>query len=180
MRRNFILGGLVAAIALGIWAVSSGAAFQLANSTATSTTRGTEQVAWECNGDAKLCPDGSSVGRTGPQCEFRACPSADATFARVETYLGGRDGGLYLTINPREVVSDSRCPKDVQCVWAGTVEVRAAVETKVAHGEHIFKLGEPITVGDLSVTLVEVRPSTAEEAKNPENSYWFVFELRKQ
>jgi hypothetical protein len=27
-----------------------------------------------CTTEAKLCPDGSSVGRTGPNCEFAACP----------------------------------------------------------------------------------------------------------
>lgn len=27
-----------------------------------------------CTMDAKLCPDGSYVGRTGPNCEFTACP----------------------------------------------------------------------------------------------------------
>lgn len=27
-----------------------------------------------CTQEAKLCPDGSSVGRTGPNCEFKACP----------------------------------------------------------------------------------------------------------
>lgn len=27
-----------------------------------------------CTMDAKLCPDGSAVGRTGPNCEFAACP----------------------------------------------------------------------------------------------------------
>ncbi len=27
-----------------------------------------------CTKDAKLCPDGSSVGRTGPSCEFAPCP----------------------------------------------------------------------------------------------------------
>jgi hypothetical protein len=27
-----------------------------------------------CTLEAKLCPDGSSVGRTGPNCEFAACP----------------------------------------------------------------------------------------------------------
>ncbi len=31
-----------------------------------------EQVA--CTADAMLCPDGSYVGRSGPNCEF-ACPS---------------------------------------------------------------------------------------------------------
>lgn len=27
-----------------------------------------------CTMDAKLCPDGSSVGRQGPNCEFAPCP----------------------------------------------------------------------------------------------------------
>ena len=30
-----------------------------------------------CTQEAKLCPDGSYVGRTGPKCEFAACPSND-------------------------------------------------------------------------------------------------------
>jgi len=28
-----------------------------------------------CTQEAKLCPDGSYVGRTGPNCEFAACPA---------------------------------------------------------------------------------------------------------
>src|SRR3989344_6941774 len=27
-----------------------------------------------CTMDAKICPDGTSVGRTGPNCEFAPCP----------------------------------------------------------------------------------------------------------
>lgn len=27
-----------------------------------------------CTLDAKICPDGSSVGRVPPSCEFEACP----------------------------------------------------------------------------------------------------------
>lgn len=27
-----------------------------------------------CTMDAKICPDGSAVGRVGPKCEFLACP----------------------------------------------------------------------------------------------------------
>lgn len=33
---------------------------------------GAEPVA--CTMEAKLCPDGSYVGRVGPNCEFEACP----------------------------------------------------------------------------------------------------------
>ena len=28
-----------------------------------------------CPADAKVCPDGTSVGRSGPFCEFALCPS---------------------------------------------------------------------------------------------------------
>lgn len=31
-----------------------------------------------CTMDAKICPDGSSVGRTAPNCEFAVCPSIPA------------------------------------------------------------------------------------------------------
>lgn len=30
-----------------------------------------------CTEEAKLCPDGSGVGRTGPNCEFAPCPTED-------------------------------------------------------------------------------------------------------
>ncbi len=32
-----------------------------------------------CTLEAKICPDGSSVGRTGPNCEFAACPASLTT-----------------------------------------------------------------------------------------------------
>lgn len=39
-------------------------------STSTEQTTGT----YACNSDGKLCPDGTVVGRTGPECTFAACP----------------------------------------------------------------------------------------------------------
>ena len=40
-----------------------------------------EKVA--CTMDAKMCSDGSYVGRTGPKCEFEACPVVkDATIVK--------------------------------------------------------------------------------------------------
>src|SRR5262245_26096340 len=29
---------------------------------------------YECTAEAKMCPDGSAVGRSGPNCEFAKCP----------------------------------------------------------------------------------------------------------
>ena len=44
----------------------------LSDDTATSST-----AFVSCTMDAKQCPDGSYVGRMGPDCEFAACPNED-------------------------------------------------------------------------------------------------------
>jgi hypothetical protein len=36
-----------------------------------------------CTQDAKLCPDGSYVGRTGPKCEFAACPEVKLSAVKL-------------------------------------------------------------------------------------------------
>lgn len=46
-----------------------------------------------CTMDAKLCPDGSYVGRTGPNCQF-VCPGPDATPSDV----GSTEDGGYIDI----------------------------------------------------------------------------------
>lgn len=40
-----------------------------------------------CTMEAKMCPDGSYVGRTGPKCEFETCPPPKATSTEIEVQL---------------------------------------------------------------------------------------------
>lgn len=42
-----------------------------------------------CTMEAKMCPDGSYVGRTGPKCEFTACPTAVASPPSVFSGMSG-------------------------------------------------------------------------------------------
>lgn len=44
------------------------------SSPTTSTILPSSTTPVACTMEAKLCPDGSSVGRTGPKCEFSPCP----------------------------------------------------------------------------------------------------------
>ncbi len=53
-----------------------------------------------CTLEAKICPDGSSVGRTGPSCEFAACP-----LPGVEL----QDAGLAFVI-PADYAPDNAAP----------------------------------------------------------------------
>lgn len=39
-----------------------------------------------CTMEAKLCPDGSSVGRVGPNCEFAPCPGTPEPTPTTDPY----------------------------------------------------------------------------------------------
>ncbi len=51
------------------------------------TRERTEEVS--CTMEAKLCPDGSAVGRSGPRCEFAACPAVETPSDWVATSSAG-------------------------------------------------------------------------------------------
>lgn len=44
-----------------------------------------------CTMEAKLCPDGSYVGRTGPKCEFTPCPEDKNVQAVKEFTISGKN-----------------------------------------------------------------------------------------
>jgi len=45
-----------------------------------------------CTQEAKLCPDGSAVGRTGPHCEFAECPASTSTGEKIVRSVGETEG----------------------------------------------------------------------------------------
>ena len=44
-----------------------------------------------CTQEAKLCPDGSYVGRTGPRCEFTECPDVKLREVTLYYYSATKD-----------------------------------------------------------------------------------------
>ncbi|MFA5996881.1 MAG: hypothetical protein WC791_00120 [Candidatus Paceibacterota bacterium] len=87
-----------------------------------------------CTMEAKICPDGiTAVGRTGPNCEFAVCPAVSQapTPDNGQVVLGLGETGKVgdMTIKVNSVVSDSRCPADVQCIWAGELKVNITLAT---------------------------------------------------
>lgn len=136
-----------------------------------------------CTLEAKLCPDGSAVGRSGPNCAFAACPEPVATSTPPSTTHSSISTPIAIgtsatirgtTIGVLELVEDSRCPVDVQCVWAGTVRVRTSIDA--LSRDFIFTQGQPQVVGGRTITLLSVTPTQKRSQQTvPLGDYRFVF-----
>jgi len=68
-----------------------------------------EQV---CTMEAKLCPDGSAVGRSGPNCEFAECPTGGAGTTGSDTTY---DSGVRGTVMIGPTCPVQRVPADPAC-----------------------------------------------------------------
>lgn len=132
-----------------------------------------------CTQEAKLCPDGSAVGRSGPNCEFAACPSP-AGPVTLEVRIGKEAAGLGVRIAPISLLQDSRCPIDVVCIQAGTVKMRARLASGLGTSTQEFTLGRPITTEAETVTLTAVLPQPMAGVKIKESEYVFRFEIAKR
>ncbi|HQT83081.1 MAG TPA: hypothetical protein PLW99_02955 [Candidatus Paceibacterota bacterium] len=64
-----------------------------------------------CSLEAKLCPDGSAVGRVGPDCEFAPCPTATTTPSGTPPGTSGVRG----TVSLGPTCPVMRNPPDPQC-----------------------------------------------------------------
>ena len=78
-----------------------------------------------CTADAKLCPDGSGVGRVGPNCEFAPCPETNSTQTACESSECGPQLGMpnYLCPDGKTTAGPTgRCLRnsDGTCGWEVT------------------------------------------------------------
>ncbi len=134
-----------------------------------------------CTQEAKQCPDGSYVGRTGPNCEFAACPvttNSDKIILRAK--LNQTVERLGLSVTPLQVLEDSRCPVDVQCIWAGRVRLKAEILSGAGTSEMILETGTPVTSETKTILLKDVSPSPKAGKKISPENYEFVFEISKR
>lgn len=132
-----------------------------------------------CTLEAKVCPDGSSVGRTGPNCAFAECPVVvvpvvkDGTVAALGQTI--RTNGVLIT--PLDVVSDSRCPVDVTCIWAGEVTLKTTLEKNGVSKVVVLKMGVPTTFEHMLVTLTAVIPLNNSKKTYTKDAYRFTFRV---
>lgn len=132
-----------------------------------------------CTADAKICPDGSAVGRIPPSCEFAACPApvVPENMATVTASLKQAVNALDLRLTPLTVLEDSRCPVDVVCIQAGTVKLTMRMTTGATGTEETIGLGETIPFEGHTIEFEDASPvPRASQTIKPED-YRFTFHV---
>lgn len=130
-----------------------------------------------CTQEAKLCPDGSSVGRTGANCAFAECPAPPTTQIKEGTTAALNQKILNngILITPLSVVADSRCPVDVACIWAGEVSLKVLLEKGTTRSELVLKSQTPVVFGDTKISLTNVIPENNSKKTFNKDDYRFTF-----
>lgn len=130
-----------------------------------------------CTEEAKLCPDGSAVGRTGPSCEFAPCPTAPVVASGTVTLGVGETqqvGGVRITFHG--VKADYRCPSDVQCIQAGAI----VADVTFADGIHAKRFNMPSDEAPLvydlhHVSITEIAPPLVSKQEADPDAYRVTF-----
>jgi len=125
-----------------------------------------------CTMDAKICPDGSYVGRIPPNCEFLACPpgSERPAVPSIPTGLEPETNPFFfslgepftLGLNQVATITDtgleveitgfinSPCPKGAQCIWSGVgIDFTYRLNGKVEKGVNLTEaFGYQVVIGE--------------------------------
>jgi hypothetical protein len=81
-------------------------------------------------------------------------------------------------VRPDRVIEDSRCPANVQCVWAGRLVVRATVFGGGWSKQCDLTLGVPVAIADGMLTLVEATPKLARASAHRRSAARFTFNFQ--
>ena len=95
--------------------------------------------------------------------------------------LGETVTALGVSITPLEVIEDSRCPANANCIQAGTVRVKGTFEDGMGSSEAVFGLDTgmsgPISGETTFVTLTDVTPAKSTSTDIASGDYRFMFRV---
>lgn len=115
-------------------------------------------------------PPTHGVVQTVQRMPAAGVPTKDTTNLRAGQQFTYRDFiGVIDT-----VTSDSRCPTDAVCVWAGTVKVQTQLQAGKAHETLELELGKPYNFYGYLVTLVDVSPKKNTKVTVAPSDYRFT------
>ncbi len=106
-----------------------------------------------------------------------ACATMPAALAGPSAGFGQVAQTAGPNVRPISLIEDSRCPTDVQCVWAG--RVRILVEIGHDRFRREMTLGGPVAIDNGHLTLVAVEPAKVAATGNDRPAYRFTFRFER-
>ncbi len=81
------------------------------------------------------------------------------------------------------LVEDSRCPEDVQCVWAGNAKIKVFISRGNGAGE-TFEMNTNLgargaTFGEYAINLTDLTPTPKSNVRLNKNSYTATFTIAR-
>jgi len=92
----------------------------------------------------------------------------------VNEVAGFKDG---LSMRPVQIVEDSRCPADVECIQAGTVRVSLKTSINDLPAYQTVTLGKSVQIHGDTITLVSVAPARMKDSTPAEGAYRLTFKI---
>lgn len=109
-----------------------------------------------CTEEAKVCPDGTAVARTLPDCEFEACPASKICTDDSDCIVFGKDGdcncGCYnKQALPQDTGGKCFCAAPTSCKCeAGQCEASFEEETEISDITNIICDSDAYNCGDFT------------------------------
>ncbi len=113
-------------------------------------------------GACAIVPDTPRVGR-------EAAAQGTAVALNQPVWLGE------VIVTPLQVLEDSRCPVDAQCVWAGKLTVSTRITATHWQQTAPMTLGEPYSVMNRELVLVSATPAPTSQNQVAQGDYRFLF-----
>jgi hypothetical protein len=98
----------------------------------------------------------AACGRGGAATELEGTLGAPSQLAPGQSIVLAAEK---IEVQFTGIATDSRCPTDVTCVWAGEVIARLAIRSDGKTTRHEVKESESATVDGYSVTVLQVLPT---------------------
>jgi hypothetical protein len=111
-------------------------------------------------------------------CSLSACatPGSYAPQDRMPVSFGEAVPVGAWRASPLAVVEDSRCPVNVECLWAGRLVVSTRIDGPDWSETVPLVLGEPYLARGTTITLTAAHPDKVSERQIPPREYRFLYD----
>lgn len=122
--------------------------------------------------------ENDKVATTGPTSVEDQVDQEQPKNVELTLALNQSSSLLGIQITPKDLIEDSRCPTDVNCIQAGTVRVRASLTDGESQQERTFVLGQAQNIFGKEIILQSVLPIKISTKQVKTADYRFVFVIK--